>query len=300
MPGIFPEWLNVNAGRAYPLAEDSSRQDISGSVKIPDSLIVDARISVVQDYLNGQFYIARAGGLPDSVVLVIAFLPADDDPRDIATITIKVSEHVTNTAYSFVGSGTDSSVLGMLVIGNLEEALRNIPGFVDFGPGDTPFEPHVLFVGQPALQSVQLFSGDSLTFTATKILKLRQGENVRLSYVGDDTIRIDAIMGENFTAPSDCANAQTLPPCIRTINGIGPDDVGNFNINGAECIDVDAEVGTISLLDRCAKSCCGCQELEALVSSLHDVESQLESARAGSQTVINQLSKMLADLVSNM
>lgn len=300
MPGIFPEWLNVNAGRAYPLGEDSSRKDTSGNVKLPDSLIVDARISVVEAYLTGQFYVSRVGAFPDSVVIVVSYLPEDDDAREIATITVKTADHVPNTAYSFSGNGDDSSVLGMLTVGNLEEALRQVPGFVEFGVADAPFEPHVLFVSLPALQSVQLYTGNNLVFTATRILKLREGENCRLSYVGDDTIRIDLIPGENFTAPGDCENAQPLPPCIRTINGQAPDEDGNFNIDGAECIEVDTVPGTVSLIDRCAKSCCGCTELEALVSSLQSVEAQLEAAKSGSQTVINQLSKMLADLVSNM
>jgi len=300
MPGSFPEWLNINAGRAYPLAEDASRRDVSGNVKLPDSLIVDARISIVQDYLGGQFYVSKVGAFPDLVTIVVAFLPAVGDPRDIATITVRIADHVINTAYSFTGSGTDSSVLGMLVIGSLEQSLRDVPGFVDFGVGDTPLEPHVLFLCQPALQSVQLFNGDSLSFTSARILKLRQGENIRLTYVGSDTIRIDAILGENFTAPSDCENAQPLPPCIRTINGLPPTEEGDFSIDGTDCIEVETQTGSISLVDRCAKSCCGCDELSALVSALHGVEAQLESAKSGSQTVINQLSKMLADLVSNM
>lgn len=300
MPGIFPEFLNLNSGRAYPLAEDCSRLDSSGHTRLPDSLLVDGRISVVRDYLSGTFFISRVGAFPDSVVVVVSYLAETGTTREIATITVRTALHVPNSSYTFGGTDDDSSVLGMLTIGNLEETLRAVPGFIEFDPGATAFEPHVLFESLSALQSVQLYNGDQVAYTATKILKLRAGTNIRLTYVGDDTIRIDAILGQNFVAPSDCENAQPVPPCIRTINLQPPDDAGNFQIEGAECIDVEVTAGAISLIDRCAKSCCGCTELETLVTSLREVETQLETARSSSQTVINQLSRMLAELVSNL
>lgn len=303
MNGIFPEWLNANSGRAFPLAENSSRLDITGSVKLPDSLIVAAQINQTPRYATGTFYISELVASPDLVSITISFwTDSATAVRRIATIGVPVALHIEGKSYAFIGEGSDGSILGSLTIGSLIDTLRGVPGELSFEVGSTPFEVSALFISTPALEAIEVYNGTTLLGRFSTILKLRAGENIRLSYVDDDpdVIRIDAIDGLNLTNPGDCANAIAIPPCIRTINDIPPDDNGNFNLDGGQCINVDVEVGTISLVDLCSQSCCGCTELETLLTGLQGVEQQVTAFRTQMTDVVGQQTTMIANLAANI
>ena len=149
--GIFPEWLNANAGRAFPLSENASRLDVTGHVKLPDTLIVAAQISMVADYASGIFYVSKVGGFPDRVLLTVAFLDAAGASRDIATLTVFAAEHTANDTYAFTGAGSDSTLLGSLTIGDLSETQHTVAGLADFDAGSTPFEVSALFISTPEI-----------------------------------------------------------------------------------------------------------------------------------------------------
>ena len=298
--GFSPEWLNQNSTRAYPLAENSSRLDITGSIKIPDSLLVAAQINAASSYAAGVFYISQVAAFPDQVSITIGYLDPSGSQRNIAIITALISTFVDNTSFAFTGQGADASVIGSLTFGNLLATLTNIPGVVNFSPSATPFEVNALFISVPALQSVQLYNGNTLVETFSQILMLRAGSNIQLSYVGNNTIRIDAVSGANLTEPSTCANAIPIPPCIRTINGIPGDANNNFNIEGGTCITINTDNNGIDIIDNCSSSCCGCTELEVLMTSLNEVESQVQALVTQISTSSETLATMVANLVSNL
>ena len=56
---VFPEWLNANTLRNYPIKENASRTDISGSFTIPNDLLVAAQINFSRDYVGGNFFISK-------------------------------------------------------------------------------------------------------------------------------------------------------------------------------------------------------------------------------------------------
>jgi hypothetical protein len=296
--GIFPEWLNINAGRAFPLAENASRLDSSGSVKLPDSLIVAAQISMTPDYAAGTFYVSRVGGFPDRVVVTISYLDADGISREIASVVALAVTHTTNTTYPFTGVNSDAVLLGSITLGDLSEAMQAVPGLTDFDATSTPFEVSALFVATPALKALEFYNGSTLIQSFTDIAVLRPGENIRLTRINDTTIRIDAIAGENLVSPAECENAEPVPPCIRTINGVAPDENGNFQLEGGSCLDINVQVGTITITDVCAKSCCGCDELEAIVQGLQAVEQQLITLRENSISTIQIQQTLITTLAA--
>jgi len=302
MAGTFPEWLNVNAGRAFPLAENSSRLDKTGAVRLPDSLLVAAQINMTPDYRDGTFFIGEVTVTADIINLTVSFVTAVGEARNIAVIGVSVSAHRENRSYAFVGEGEDSSILGTLTIGNLVDTIREVPGRIEFSSSSTQFEVSALFVSVQALEAVELYNGDQLVKRFHKVLRLRAGENIRLSYVDNDpdVIRIDAISGENLVTPEDCGNAIPIPPCIRTINGVSADESGNFTLDGGDCIDVQVSTGIIELQDLCARSCCGCTELQSLVDGLLSVEQQIAQYRQQFNSVVTQQTQMIATLAANV
>lgn len=299
MDGTFPEWLNANSGRAFPLAENSLRTGANGLVKIPDSLIVAAQICMTPSYAGGQFYIHSLSVSPSTIVIEVGYQPVSGPVRNIAVVPVPVTSHAENTTYAFSGAGQDSSLLGSLTIGTLADTLENVPGIVLFEPESTPLEVSCLMVSSPALEAVEIYERGALFGRFTKILKLRAGENIRLSYVDGDTntIRIDAIANENLVNPGDCANVTPLPPPIRTING-QPGIEGNFNVDGGKCIAADASPGLLTLSDLCSQSCCGCNELSTLMAALKQVEAQRDQLNLLIQSSMAQQSAMLISLAA--
>lgn len=297
MDSTFPGWLNANSGRAYPLAEDSTRADISGNFVIPDSLLVAAQVNMIQHYATGVFFISSVMSVPSSIQIFVGFKPETGDAREVACVRIPVLTHEENTTYSFVGGGQDTSVFGSITIGRLTDTLERISGLVSFLPESTPFEVSALMVSSPAVEAVELYEGGALFGRFTKVLKLRAGENLRFSRVDGDqnTVRIDAIQGENLVSPDQCENAVPLPPPIRTINN-APSIDGNFDIDGGKCISVESGAGILSLKDLCSQSCCGCEELAELMSGLRQVEAQRDSLRQQIALVSSQQALMLANL----
>jgi hypothetical protein len=301
MNSVFPDWLNANSGRAYPLSESGSLTDTTGGIKIPNSLIVAAQINMLPSYAEGTFFIRSIEASLTLVGITVGYVTGATE-RNVATVSVPVSTHSENTTYPFVGAGDDSTVLGSITIGRLEDTIASVPGAIFFSPLATSFEVSALFVSSPALEAVEIYNGSSLFKRFESILKLRAGENLRISYVDGDvnTIRIDAISGENLVKPSDCENATPLPECIRTINGQSADEDGNFEIDGGKCIELKTEPGLITLKDMCSQSCCGCTELEALLSSLSQVESQILQLRSQISTTVTQQNLMITNLVSNL
>lgn len=296
----FTEWLNQNSGRAYPLAENSARTDVTGSFKIPNEIIVGASIAITAEYVDGTFYISRMTILPGTASLVIGYSD-DTSTRDVATITVPAS-HKDYDAYAFTGSGDDSAITGTIIIGSLESARRLFLGVLNFLPQSTPFEVNVFSASISAVKRIEIIDGARAVASFTDVLRLRAGSNVRLTYEDDhETIRLDVVPSVSSSAlvEGDCENVDfaQLPPPIRTINGKAAVN-GNFSVEGGDCISIQSSTGQIIVSDSCASPCCGCAELDTLTSAMTQLESQIQSINSLASSLSESQSKMIAELVS--
>lgn len=300
MPGNyqFPEYLAANSVRAFPLAQAGSRLSDSG-LKLPDSLIVSAAINATPDYVTGEFYVSTLVSLPDSVSIDLSFAPLTGDSRVVCRITAG-SSHVENTVYSIIGSGEDAAVTGSITIGDLTETQGELAGTFVFGASATPFEGDCLFVSVAQVKYIELLNGTTSLGLFTDVLKLRAGRNIRLRYVGLDTIAIDAIDGLNLIAPDNCEQLPKIGDPIRTINGIAPDGNGNFNLDGSDCVSVEGITNGLSIADECASSCCGCSELQQLVTAQQQLEAQLQTVGGQISAVREQQTAMIVNLISRL
>lgn len=307
---IFPEWLNANALRSYPIRENASRTDTSGNFTIPNDLIVAAQINCPRSYADGTFYISRIVVGISFVSIYVSYQPASGDPVDISYVKAETDPFSRFSYYSFVGQGDLSNVMGYITIGEVEESVRQGIGEFLFSSTSTPLEVNTYFVSVPAMESVEILTSSGQTLhKATRILKLKAGENIRLTYdtTGDPdpygTIRIDAINGENLVKPSECGNvAPLLPPCIRMINGVSPDATGHFWIDESECIEIQENqvANSIKVIDKCSQSCCGCDQLQELTDALEGLKLQEETLRNLIISTQTQQSELLANIISNL
>ena len=304
---VFTEWLNANSSRNYPIVENLSRKDISGKLTLPNQLILAAQVNVSRSEVEGSFFIKEVGSFGGSCYVTIGYAHTVGTTLvmdDIAKVNIDYSTHVTYQYYPFVGQQENAHIVGFVCIGEVEELKKEGLGKLEFMPDSTALEPNCLFVSIPALKAVNIYSGSSLIHIATDVLRLRAGENIRLTYEDDDkTIRIDAISGLNLDTKDSCNNNPfSIPGCIKTINGIGPDDTGNFKILGSECIGIidNHESNGVSIQDLCSQSCCGCDELDVLVAGLDQLRAQEESLKLLIESVQAQQSSLISSLASNI
>jgi len=308
---VFPEWLNSNSQRNYPIQENASRTDVSGAFVIPNSLVVAFQINYPRSYVGGTFYISTLTVSEDNVSIEISFQPSDTtvSPIQISTVTIEGSSFTQDSYYSFVGSGSNVSVLGSIGVGDISETISEGIGVFKFLPASTLFEANTQFVSVPALQSVEIYNpSNSLLYTATDVLKLKAGQNIRLTYEQLDSdpygvIRIDAINGENLVETSTCNNALAFVPSpITQINGVSPDANGRIFLEGSDCIQIttDPATNSIQIIDTCSTSCCGCTQLEILTTALEQLRAQETTLAALISSTQGQQSEMLANLISNL
>jgi hypothetical protein len=303
---VFTEWLNANASRNYPIIENLSRKDVSGNFCIPNDLILAMQINFSREEVGGAFFVSQVGSFKDSCYVVVSYYNESGDVHEVAKIDIDYSSHSANKYYSFVGMGIMSHVVGYICIGDTGPLQREGVGKFDFHPDSTSIEPNCLFVSIPALKSVEIYSGNSLIHIANDVLRLKAGRNIKLSYVdGSDpnnkAIKIDAIAGFNLEEEEECDSSPfDGKRCIQTINGIGPDETGNFNVYGSECIDIRGEQNGISVHDLCSQSCCGCDELDNLVSALEQLKAQEESLKIIINSVEAQQAQLISRLTSNI
>jgi hypothetical protein len=301
---VFTEWLNANSSRNYPIIENLSREDVLGAFIIPNDLIVALQVNFSRDYVNGSFFIKEITSSSSSCSIGIGYVTNGSTASElISIVTIDYNNHSPYQYYSFVGQGEHFPIVGYICISSFEELKSAGFGKFEFSPSTTAIEPNCLFVSIPALKSVEIYSGSSLVHVATDVLRLKAGENIRLTYEGGDekAIRIDAINGENVKTPDECANNPFVRPrCIQTINGIGPDTNGNFTIFGSECIGIDPEQYGISIHDLCSQSCCGCDDLEELVFALDTLKAREDEFKTMMDIVQQQQAELIAKLASNI
>jgi hypothetical protein len=300
---VFSEWLNANSTRNYPIQEGLGREAIQGGFVIPNNFLLAAQINIPRDYVEGTFFIQEVGSFADSSYLVIGYLDSLLEVSKVANISINHSDHSYGKYYSFVGLDEFYSVVGSIAIGDVDLLKSRGLGSFSFESSQASFEPSCLFVSVPAVKAVEVYSGSSLVHVATDVLRLKAGENIRLTYVDDspDHIRIDAVPGENVLEPDECENSPYAEePCIRTINGIPPDENGDFKIFGSDCIRIDPGTNSISIHDLCSVSCCGCNELEELVDGLAAVKAEEDNIRTMLSLVQSTQADMITKLVSQV
>jgi len=298
------EWLNANGLRSYPVCEDGDRTDLSGAFTIPNDLIVSMQISFARSYIDGYFYIKSVLSYSDFCSIDIGYHDGANEIW-IASVKVDYSQHVKNQYYQFSGSGEHHAIMGNVCISSVENIKKEGFGNFTFSVASTRIEPSCLYVSIPAVKAVEVYSGSQLVHVESDVLRLIAGENIKLSYVGSSGnttgIRIDAISGENVKAKDECNNAIIeMLPCIKTINGVGPDDSGNIDIVGDECIKVDPKIlqNQIELSDLCSSSCCGCDELEDLMTGLGKLKENEQSIMDSIQASNELYAKMLSTLTA--
>lgn len=292
-------WLNTNSLRNYPLSQTASGTSKDGSFVIPDSLFLDMKLAIpflansstTAAAINpSKFYISSIKVYPQGFVFFVGCEINDQiavsEPVSFANFTeySTVSIRGLSKPTSSNGQSFDfAQVYGVAVLGVIE-SLKPLVGSFEFDVNGARLESTVISYGPRRISGFKVFSDSSTSSLLSGQVTLASGTNHRMQIDGNSdigyTVKLNAIRNDDFAEVCDCNDVE-LGPCVRTINGVRPNSSGNITLIGTDCIDISsAGDSTISLGDNCAKPCCGCNELEVLVTDVTALTSQLALLQA--------------------
>jgi hypothetical protein len=227
MPVItFNDWREENKRRKYPFSDNVPAA--SDELAIPDDLFFDGRLYPIDG--TQDMYLSRITKTASSLEFAIR----SSGTEELAVATFALNDIPDNDELAFFD--TYGRAAGLLLAE--EASLRAFSG-MDIGEytfflSQTQFAAAVA-VPQPAVgvRGILLESGDMLTGEVWLV-----GEDGIVLRRDDDAIRID-IIGDPFASRKLCEDSLTneedvttlVPYCpIKTLNGIEPDDNGNFKL----------------------------------------------------------------------
>lgn len=280
------DFLNSNSLRNYPLKEGLTRMSTSGDFTIPNDFIVDLQLAVSYDPAK-RFYLSRLSNFDDLITLEVSDV---SNQALVGTFSIVAENHWQYKDYFLTATSSYVGASGLLTATNLN-GIRNKPsGVYDFAPAATEFEPRTII---PSLKGINRLifantNGDTYTLTGDVVIEARTNIRFKLSEDDDNTIIID--VGDGLGLNTLCSNPTT---CIKTINGIPPDEDSNFTLDFSDCATLTPiPAGTGLLLeDICCKPCVGCNDIEELTTRLMTTENGLVSLRQ----YYTDLAKLLTD-----
>lgn len=298
---INVDWLNQNALRNYPILDGASRAS-AGSAVLPNGLIVDLSMPVpIGSVEPGELFIQKVYGFSAGVVVALASIR--DPSITLASASVFLDQHTANKSYPLVGSDSLSGVTGRITIGTQEALASTALGQFDFT--STPLNTVlVASVTRPLLRGltgivVQDSSG-AVSDVLTGNVRIQAGTNVTVTA---DTNTNSVVINSGLTAASSteeecgCNDSQeaTQAP-ITSINGVFPDQNGNFTLAGFDCTEFKTIANGLQIVDNCTSPCCGCEQLTAVQNALQSVE----NSYTGLQEAAEQLRSRLDNLAHAM
>lgn len=269
------EFLNHNASRRYPLADDADGNDTTGAFRIPDDFIVELDLPVHAGLAVSPagFFVRSVSAYASGYGLVIGYQPADDaDPVTVATALIPTAGFARNSVFALGGVGAYADTVGKVTIGKLDSIADQPPGFWEFSLATTRLDPDAVRPVVRGVSALVCVNGDQESAPLYGTIELQAGPNVQLLPVveagADPVIRISAISGAGTVQDCVCEGDAASTDPIKRINGVTPTTAGDLTLIGSDCVDIQVIENGIRLVDKCAAPCCGPVELERITRDL--------------------------------
>lgn len=293
------EWNNHNSQRNYPLADDATGIDVTGTFKLPKDFIVglDIPIHVGLVMSPDKFFIRNVGVFANGYAIIVGY-NSDKGPINVASASIPAEGHTLNQVYNLGGLAPADDTVGKVAIGSLQNISEQPPGYYTFAFSEGRLDPDAI---RPTLRGVsglivvngaqrsEIIYGDAL-FTA--------GENMRLTAISvsgqNPQVRFDAISGEGLEDPCQCSDELSGP--IFSINGIRPNADGEFFLPPGTCIELTEVANGLKINNPCSQPCLSCTSLEELTRQLETMGIENQSVKnlaQAMQSVVNSTNIIL-------
>lgn len=267
------EWLNHNAQRSFPICDDASQQDTTGTFAIPKDFIVELSVSIHAGHNvdPARFHIKSVVSFSSGYGIVVGYWNGTESLPVASALIARDAQTQRNTRYRLGGLGDFTDAVGHVVIGSLDTVDLQPTGQWEFDLDGSQLEQDAITPNIRNVTSLQLQNDTTLSDRIYGDVILRAGRNVRLTPIleegMDPVVVIDSLASDELNTPCICSN-QDLGDCIRTINQIGPTPDGDFTVLGNDCLQVEGITNGLQLKDTCSEPCCGCAELETVTQAL--------------------------------
>ncbi len=279
---IHVGWLNQNANRAYPLSEEATRRDKTDSYSLPDNFLVDMvlPINATLDYDPSSFYLSKLTVFGTGVTAEFSYWTGLAASL-VGRVTVDESTFATNKTYFLNGQDDFEGVVGKIVVGKLDTVFEQA-GVFEFDLADGRIESSVIIPDIRGVTGMRVLDGADVGALFQGDIAFEPGDNIRFTvsdFGGVTVLAISAIDGEGTIADCECQGEFEAGDPIRTVNGVSPDNLGNINVIGDDCLQVtpQATENQVQVTDKCSKPCCGCPELSALVDDQKRVRDQVQT-----------------------
>lgn len=263
------EYLNRCSQIAYPFTNDSSLVDITGTITLPTTFILEMQLPIHSglDVTPDGFYLQSLIIAPTGYTLTIGYNDGSSSPPLVATVGIAAATHVENTTYALPGANNFADTVGQIVIGVLTDVALLPPGQYNFSPTAANIETDCIRPMIRGITSITLVNGSDRTAPIYGDIELVAGSNMQITantiQGANPQIVFSAISGAGLNSTCVCTDQAVGTP-ITSINGIQPDANGTFHIIGNNCMSVAGITNGLMLTDTCSAPCVGCTELQAL------------------------------------
>lgn len=322
------EYLNQNMHRNYPIQDTCIVVSEDGTY-LPSSFLVDMKLNIPVDIGDTttidttKFFVSAVNHYSASVQVVISYQYDDNHSFECACSSAIVTG-TGSTPYPTVVSLTPASGIpddaaynalrglsGELYIGSTEELVNM--GSLKFTMLTAPINPTCItktaLITNIVTNITVLGSDGQAVATVTGNVTLQAGDGIKFTWDATHgllTVAVDEewLADEVRAIMEDSESAVSNNP-IRKINGIRPDNNGNFVISGLDCTNVNGSgAHGISIDNPCSRPCCS-EESGDLVD-IKDSQSQLaENVNRISQSLdsfilsLNNVETRLPSLVAS-
>ena len=278
------DFLNSNSLRNYPLKEGVTRISTDSVMVIPNDFLVDFQLAASYDP-SKRFYLSRLTSFDDLITVEVS----EQGGTLVGTFSIDTANHWQYKDYFLVPTDDYVGATGLLTVTALKGINNRPSGSYEFTFESTEFEPRTII---PSIKGINRMTfvntnGSSYSMTGDIVIEARQNIRFKTTEV-PNTIVID--VGNGLGLNTKCAEETG---CIKTINGIPPDESANFTIDFSDCATLTPIPANTGLLleDICCKPCVGCNDIEELTTRLMTTETGLVTLRQ----YYTDLSKLLTD-----
>lgn len=292
------QWLNHNSQRSYPITERASKNDITGTISLPDSFIL-ALYFPLHISLNVQvdrFYVSTLLISPIGYAISLSYNDPETGTNTFAANAIIAKEtHTANATYALSGIDDFADSVGHVVIGATNEIDDLPPGLYTFNFDDSALEADAIRPMVRSISALRVVNGVETSELLYGDIEMVAGTNMQIEpginpESGNPRLIFNAISGLNLNETCSC-NTYDEGKCIKCINGICSDD-GSFSLVGNECVKIEQTPGikgSLKFSDTCAQPCCGCAELDA-------IKTQIDRFDDGVNTLQNFVTRLSSEV----
>lgn len=299
MPGTSQqEWLNQNAGRAYPFQEDMQRIPVDSNgaaleaAQLPNYVVTDM-VFTVPGTVSCRVYMSQLTYVGTLMTLVFR---ETVNSTVVTSVTLDLAAHTRNKAYAMLGTGAWEDARGWIVIGDLTRLPQDLPqGLYTYAAAQTLLETRVTRPALRGVRSLRVENNGAVSALLFDHVKLLAGANMRLRV--DETLNgiwLDAEPNAGYKEECPCGSV-VQENVVHTINGIAAETV--TIVGDGSCVEVSTSSNRISIRDKCSEPCCGCPELDFLTQTNKILETSLSRLEAYSEKLSERLSTFVSNFV---